>query len=51
VDHRAGLDDVEKRKFSPPYREKNSDLSVVQAVTNLYTDYTIPFPGECILLK
>jgi hypothetical protein len=38
---RAGLDDMEKRKFLP-YPDSNSDPSVVQPVASPYTDYTIP---------
>jgi hypothetical protein len=41
VDPRAGLDDMEKRKFSP-YRDSNSDPSVVQPVSSHYTDCTTP---------
>jgi hypothetical protein len=37
VDPRAGLDDVEKRKFLP-YRDSNSDPSVVQPVASPYID-------------
>jgi hypothetical protein len=35
VDPRAGLDDVEKRKF---YRDSNSDPSVVQPIASRYND-------------
>jgi hypothetical protein len=35
VDPRTGLDDVEKRKFLP-YRDSNSDPSVVQPVASRY---------------
>jgi hypothetical protein len=41
VDRRAGLDDVEKRKFWP-YRDSSPDLSVVQPVASRCTDCTIP---------
>jgi hypothetical protein len=41
VSPRAGVDDMEKRKFSI-LPGLNSDLSVVQLVASLYTDYTIP---------
>jgi hypothetical protein len=40
VDPRAGLDDVEKRKFYP-HRDLNSDPSVVQPVASRYTYYAI----------
>jgi hypothetical protein len=45
VDHRGSLDDVEKIKFEP-YRDSNSDPSVVQPVASRYTDYAIP--AACI---
>jgi hypothetical protein len=38
VDPRTGLDNVEKRKFLP-YRDPNSDPSVVQPVASRYTYY------------
>jgi hypothetical protein len=41
VDPRAGLDNMEKRKFLP-YRNSNSDLSVVQPVGSRYTDCATP---------
>jgi hypothetical protein len=37
---RAGLNDVEKRKFLT-LRDSNSDPSVVQPVASHYTDYVI----------
>jgi hypothetical protein len=37
VDPKAGLDDVEKKKFLP-YRNSNSDPSVVKLVASRYTD-------------
>jgi hypothetical protein len=44
VGPRAGLDDVEKRKFlTLPTLEL--DLSVVQPVGSCYTYYTIPAPS------
>jgi hypothetical protein len=42
VDLRPGLDDVENGKYLP-YRDSNSDPSVVQPVTSCYTDYRIPW--------
>jgi hypothetical protein len=41
VGPRAGLDDMEKRKFWP-YRVSNSDPSVVQPVASRCTDCAIP---------
>jgi hypothetical protein len=41
VDLRAGLDDLEKRKFN---RDSNSDPSVVQPVASRCTDYAILTP-------
>jgi hypothetical protein len=38
---RAGLDDVEKRKFFTS-RDSISDPSVVQPVASRYIDYAIP---------
>jgi hypothetical protein len=40
VGPRAGLDDVEMRKFFP-HRDSNSGLSVVQPVASRYTDCAI----------
>jgi hypothetical protein len=37
VDPRADLDDLEERKFCP-YRDSNSNLSVVQPLASRYTD-------------
>jgi hypothetical protein len=37
MDLRAGLEEVEKRNFLP-YRDSNSDLSVVQPIGIRYTD-------------
>jgi hypothetical protein len=37
---RAGLDDVEKRKFLA-LRDSNSDPSVVQPVASRYTEYAV----------
>jgi hypothetical protein len=44
VDPRVGLDDVEKRN-SWPYRDSNSDSSVVQPVASRYNDWAIPAPA------
>jgi hypothetical protein len=44
VNPRVGLDDVENRKFLTLPGLANSNPSVVQPVTSLYTDYAIPFP-------
>jgi hypothetical protein len=38
----TSLDNVEKRKFLPPTRTQNSDLSVVHLVANHYSDIAIP---------
>jgi hypothetical protein len=43
MDPGTGLDDVEKRKFLP-YRDSNSDPSVIQPVASRYTDYAILEP-------
>jgi hypothetical protein len=43
VGYRAGVDDVEKRKFLI-LRYSNSDPSVVQHETSHYTDCAIPAP-------
>jgi hypothetical protein len=43
VDPRAGLDDVEKRKFLT-LLGLNFDPLVVQPVASCYTDYAIPAP-------
>jgi hypothetical protein len=46
ADPRAGLDDVEKRKFlTQPELELHSDPSVIQLVGSCYTDYDILSPG------
>jgi hypothetical protein len=41
MDPRAGLDDMEKRKFLT-YRDSNSDPSTVQPVASPCTDYAFP---------
>jgi hypothetical protein len=41
VDHRASLDDVEKRKFLN-IPGLNSEPLVVQSITSRYIDYAIP---------
>jgi hypothetical protein len=46
VDPRTGLGDVEKRKFFPYTRTRNSDHSVLQPVVRRYTDYVIPAPED-----
>jgi hypothetical protein len=43
MDPRAGLDEVEKRKFLHHW-DSNSDPLVVQPVASRYTDYAIPTP-------
>jgi hypothetical protein len=47
VDPRASLDDVKKRIFLP-YRESNSEPSVVQSVDSHYTEYAISLLGPYI---
>jgi hypothetical protein len=44
VDLRAGLDDLEKRKFLTPVGLELRPLPVVQPVASRYTDYAIPAP-------
>jgi hypothetical protein len=44
VDPRAGLEDVEYRKFFL-HRDSKFDPSVVQPVASRYTDYAIPTPN------
>jgi hypothetical protein len=44
VGPRTNLEDIGRRKFCP-YREWNSDPSVVQYVASLYTDCAILAPG------
>jgi hypothetical protein len=48
VDPRAGLDEVEKRKFL----YSNSEPSIVQPVASRYTDCAIPAPNikQCIII-
>jgi hypothetical protein len=41
VGPRAGLDEIEKGKCLP-YRDSNSDPSVIQPVASCYTDCAIP---------
>jgi hypothetical protein len=48
VGPRAGLDDVEKRKF---LTLPGQDRSVVQPVASRYTDYAIPAPLITSVLK
>jgi hypothetical protein len=43
VDPKAGLGAVERRKFLP-YRDSNSDPSVVEPVASRYTDNAIRAP-------
>jgi hypothetical protein len=45
VGPRAGLDDVEKRKFLPP-RDSNSDPSVVHPIASSYRDYASLAPHK-----
>jgi hypothetical protein len=45
VGPRAGVDDVEKRKFLT-LRGSNSDLSVIQPVASCCTDYANPAPVQ-----
>jgi hypothetical protein len=50
VDLRAGLDDLEKRKFlTLPYSISNP--SVVQPVASRYTDYAIPADNILIYVR
>jgi hypothetical protein len=44
VDPRAGLDDW-RSENSWPYRDLNSDSSVVQPIASRYTDWAIPAPN------
>jgi hypothetical protein len=41
VGPRTGVEDVENWDNSWPYRDSNSDSSVVQPAASRYTDYTI----------
>jgi hypothetical protein len=43
VGPRAGVDDVEKRKFFTP-QDLNSGSSVVQPISSRCTDYSVPAP-------
>jgi hypothetical protein len=45
VDHRVGLDDVEKRKFLPNHRDLNSNPSVVQPVASRGDNMSRLLPG------
>jgi hypothetical protein len=45
---RAGLDDVEKRKFL--ILPSNSDPSAVQPVTSHYTDCAVPVPCTKLIM-
>jgi hypothetical protein len=53
VDPRAGLDDL-KRTFLTlaglelPYRDSNSNSSVIQPIASCYTDCAIPTPDRII---
>jgi hypothetical protein len=41
VEPRAGLYELEERKFFNPTGTRNSNLSVVQPVASRYTDYAV----------